>query len=86
MRVYASGSNGEKLVGMASYTGSGAVSSALPGHLDGVTPSFSEKSEDGVTTLVLSSTVDMMRFRSARAAVRVLRFRARGWGRRVRVH
>ncbi|MHA6826671.1 hypothetical protein ACQUJV_10660 [Ralstonia pseudosolanacearum] len=80
MRVYASGSNGEKLVGMASYTGSGAVSSALPGHLDGVTPSFSEKSEDGVTTLVLSSTVDMMRFRSARAAVRVFTLSGEGLG------
>ncbi|MEF3062401.1 hypothetical protein V4C85_21315 [Ralstonia solanacearum] len=80
MRVYASGSNGEKLVGVASYMGGGVVSSALSGPLDGVTPSFSEKSEDGVTTLVLSSTVDMMRFRSARATVQVFTLSGDGLG------
>ncbi|MDB0567930.1 T6SS effector BTH_I2691 family protein [Ralstonia solanacearum] len=80
MRVYASGSNGERLVGMASYMGSRAVVSALPGQLEGVTPSFSEKSEDGITTLVLSSTVDMMRFRSARATVQVFALSSEGQG------
>lgn len=70
MRVYASGGGGEMLVGMASYTGSGTVATNTLG-VNGISPTFTEKSESGITTLILSSTVDMMRFRNARGIVQV---------------
>ncbi|WP_197325650.1 T6SS effector BTH_I2691 family protein [Ralstonia solanacearum] len=69
MRVYVSGTEGEMMVGTASYPGSGAVATNMP--RNGITATFTEKSEGGITTLVLSSTVEMTRFRNARGAVQV---------------
>lgn len=71
LRIYASGTKGETLIGTASYAGSGTVASKLPRSLDGIAPTLSEKSDGGITTLVLSSTVDMMQFRNARATVQL---------------
>ncbi|MBK5651636.1 MAG: hypothetical protein I4N50_08340 [Rhizobium sp.] len=71
MRVYASGAKGEMLVGSASYSGSGAVSKKVTGFSKGIAPAFEEKFENGVTTLVLSSKVDMMSFRNARGTVQI---------------
>ncbi|MGD7248048.1 hypothetical protein ACQCRE_25360, partial [Ralstonia pseudosolanacearum] len=77
MRVYASGGGGEMLVGTASYTGSGSVATNIPG-VNGIAPTFTEKSESGITTLVLSSTVKMTRFHNARGTVQVFTFSGSG--------
>lgn len=77
MRVYASGVGGEMLVGVASYPGLGAVATSMPKE-SGIAPTFTEKSEGGITTLVLSSTVDMMRFREARGTVQVFALSGNG--------
>ncbi|MGX9744706.1 hypothetical protein [Ralstonia pseudosolanacearum] len=77
MRVYASGGGGEMLVGTASYTGSGSVATNIPG-VSGIAPTFTEKSESGITTLVLSSTVKMTRFHNARGTVQVFTFSGSG--------
>jgi len=71
LRIYGSGPKGETLIGMASYSGSGAVVSRLPGSSTGIATTFSEKEDSGVATLILSSTVDMMQVRNAKATVQV---------------
>ncbi|WP_186829328.1 DUF2273 domain-containing protein [Ralstonia sp. TCR112] len=71
MRVYVSGGKGETLVGTASYSGSGMIAKKMPSTASGISPTFEEKTENGVTTLVLSSKVDMMRFRNARGTVQI---------------
>lgn len=71
MRIYGSGAKGEVLIGTASYAGSSSIASSLPSSVGEITPKFSEKSDNGVTTLILSSTVDMSVFRKARATVQV---------------
>lgn len=78
MRVYASGDKGEILVGSASYTGSGVIATKVPGLGSGIAPTFTEKSESGVTTLVLASNVDLARFRNARGTVQVFTFSGSG--------